>query len=263
MVRNRGGIADENDSDDQLAMVEENLSLLQSLQGEIEQNRYFSKPTFSDSEEDKEREGKLQQGMMPNFGDLSQQLGEADFLQKGGSPLCFGNNLNSTLGIPPSSASGAVQRRARRRAGNDDRSGGHVAVAAVFLHQGLYRRGKSSPALMMRPTEGGRRFVWQDIVNGAALIPDAVAAVVQQVVGVPQVLYIPAHPVHPAIVLPQPVAALPSAPAPAAVPPVVVVVVPPPPQLPLPVREQARKMAAYDKLVAEGWRTWLAYIMAT
>ncbi|CEM39973.1 unnamed protein product [Vitrella brassicaformis CCMP3155] len=41
MVRNRGGIADENDSDDQLAMVEENLSLVHSLQGEIEQNRYL------------------------------------------------------------------------------------------------------------------------------------------------------------------------------------------------------------------------------
>ncbi|CEM20392.1 unnamed protein product [Vitrella brassicaformis CCMP3155] len=87
---------------------------------------------------------------------------------------------------------------------------------------------------------------------------EAVVAGVAAVV--PQVLYVPAHPVHPAVLLPQPVAAMPPAPAPAPAPvPVFVVVHPPPPQLPLPVREHVKKMAAYKQLVAAGWCRFAAY----
>ncbi|CEM33221.1 unnamed protein product [Vitrella brassicaformis CCMP3155] len=139
----------------------------------------------------------------------------------------------------------ARKPRRRRRVG-----GGRVVAL---------RRTKSSPALLMRPQqqrEGGGRFLWQDIIEGAAQIQEAVVAGVVAVV--PQVVYVPAHPVHPAVLLPQPVAAMPPAPAPPAVMPPVVVVVRPP-QLPLPAREHAKKMAAYKQLVAAGWCRFAAY----
>ncbi|CEM31094.1 unnamed protein product [Vitrella brassicaformis CCMP3155] len=130
-----------------------------------------------------------------------------------------------------------------------------------------------------RCRERGARLALRRARSSPSLLTSAIPRHTQQLQAAGPI-YVPAHPVKPRVAAARPAA---PAPAPAALrapapiqliaqpiyymPAVYYMPPPPPPQpamgwLPLPAMEHARKMEAYEKLMAEGWCSLLAYMAA-